>query len=104
MGFSSSKIAKENLFYTSVFDYNYQVWTSAQLSPTDYLIIHFFIMDNNYVENNTICSGSFIYSNSRANNAKSPYHVDIDKSLHILLGIEAINLPNADFSFNLDTR
>ena len=104
MGFSSSKIARENFFYASVFDYNYQIWTSAQLSPVDYLIIHFLIIDVNYEYNDTICLGSFIYSNSKAHNILSPYHVEINNTLQVLLGLEAFNLPNADFSFNPQTK
>lgn len=70
----------------------------------DYMVIHFFILDANYEEGNTVCMGGFVYSQSRVHNTMSPLSVLIDPSLHILLGLEAINLPNADFSFNFETK
>lgn len=50
-------------------------------------MVHLIIFLGNYIRNDIICKGSYIYSDSSATNSKAPYSVNVDSSLKILVGI-----------------
>ena len=50
-------------------------------------MIHLIIFLGNYVRDDFLCKGSYVYSDSSATNTKAPYSVNVDPSLKVLVGV-----------------
>ena len=70
------------------------------MSPGDWVAIDFLILQSNYDNNNTICVGSYINSESEVSSKRSPMKIQVEPQLQFILGLEAIFLPGGDFAFN----